>query len=52
MINRTIRHLRRRNRRTDAERTQRQLRRMIQEAATATHRNDLLAVAAQAHWWR
>jgi hypothetical protein len=41
MINR---HLRRLRRRTDAARTQRHLR-LIQEASTSTHRNDLLAVA-------
>ena len=49
MINGQLRHLRRR---TDAARTQRQLRRLIQEATTSTHRNDLLAVATQANWWR
>jgi len=38
------RHLRRLRRRTDAALTPRHLR-LIQEASTSTHRNDLLAVA-------
>jgi hypothetical protein len=41
-----------RGRRTNAARTRRQLRRLIHEASTSAHRNDLLAVAAQANWWR
>jgi hypothetical protein len=41
-----------RGRRTNAARTRRQLRRLIHEASTSAHRNDLLAVVAQANWWR
>ncbi len=47
-----IAELRRRAAARATARSQRQLRRLLHEASTSTHRADLLVVADQAKWWR